>query len=183
MYVAKLKADENEPVQTEVRVLPDRDIALSASERGQYDSAARRAYELNRRVNEAASSLVELHEQFSEVKQALEKPDLPEETSTALKAMSVRIEDLRRRFGVGRREPGPPAEDDVRGEINRLRGSLLGATAVPTEVQTRMLDKLGSDLDRAVADLNDTIGAVSIFYRELSAKGLYPVVPKRVESD
>jgi hypothetical protein len=116
------------------------------------------------------------------VKKAIEKPELPEDTSSALKPLSEGVEDLRRRFGVGRREPGPPAEDDVRGEVNRLRGGLLSATAVPTEVQMRMLEKLGADLDRAIADLNQTIGTASSFYQALAAKGLYPVVPKPIES-
>jgi hypothetical protein len=135
-------------------------------------------YELNRSVNESANSVVELHEQFSVVSKALEEKNVPEETKSSVKALSERIEDLRRRFGVGRREPGPPAEDDVRGDINRLRGSLLGATAVPTEVQMRLLDKHASDLSKAVSDLNAAIGTAAALYRELAASGLYPSVPK-----
>jgi hypothetical protein len=96
-------------------------------------------------------TLAELDEQLQAAKKAVEKIDLPEAASAAMKEVEERVSDLRRRLGVGRREPGPPPEDDVRGEITRLRGSLLGATAVPTEAQNRVLQKAATDLTKAVA--------------------------------
>ncbi len=92
------------------------------------------------------------------------------------------MEDLQRRFGVGHREPGPPPEDDVRGAINRLRRGLLGATARPTETQTKLVGKLTDDLSKATTDLNETIEKASALYKDLAARGLYPAVPKPVGS-
>jgi hypothetical protein len=97
-----------------------------------------------------------------------------------MKEVEDRVVDLRRRLGVGRREPGPPPEDDVRGDITRLRGSLLGATAVPTEAQNRLLQKVGNDLTKAVADLNETLGKASEMLRGLAEGGFYPALPKPV---
>jgi hypothetical protein len=97
-----------------------------------------------------------------------------------MKAAEERVKDLKRRLGVGRREPGPPPEDDVRGEITRLRGSLLGATALPTEAQNRTLAKLEGDFAKAVTDLNEAIGKASEVLRALGEGGFYPSLPKPV---
>ncbi|HXV62484.1 MAG TPA: hypothetical protein VEK15_17420 [Vicinamibacteria bacterium] len=172
-YQAHLVVDGKEAANTALEVSGDPDIAISGEQRRAYDEAARRAYELNRKANEAASSLVDLHEQLSKVKEALAEQELAEITE-----LSIKVEDLRRRFGVGRREPGPPPEDDVRGDISGLRRSILGATAAPTEAQTRLMRKLETDLETAIRDLNDTIATASDLYRDLASRGLYPVAPK-----
>jgi hypothetical protein len=180
LYRARLLVDGKEAASSEIRVSGDPDVVITESERARYDESARRAYDLNRRANEAANAVVGLHERFEEAKKSLEKTDLPEDLSAKWKDLESGIQDLRRRFGVGRREAGPPAEDDVRGEISRLRGSLLGATAVPTEAQGRLLVRLADDLSKATSDVNATLGKLSEVYRELAARGLYPSVPKPV---
>jgi hypothetical protein len=97
-----------------------------------------------------------------------------------MKDVEERVTDLKRRLGVGRREAGPPPDDDVRGEITRLRGSFLGATALPTEAQNRMLAKLERDLAKTVADVNEALTKASELVKELSAGGLYPALPKPI---
>lgn len=179
-YQVRLVADGKEVATASLRVTQDPDVQISAEDRRVYDETARRAYDLNRNANVAANAVVDLAETFENAKKALEKTTLPAETSSELGDLSQRIEALQRRFGVARREPGPPPEDDIRGDINRLRGGLLGATVRPTETQTRLLAKLSSDLSKAVSELNETIEKASAFYRDLATRGLYPAVPKPV---
>jgi photosystem II stability/assembly factor-like uncharacterized protein len=180
VYRARLLVDGKEAASTEIRVSGDPDVMITESDRARYDEAARRAYDLNRRANEAANVVVGLDERFEDAKKSLEKTKLTEDLKAQWKDLEKGIQDLRRRFGVGRRDPGPPAEDDVRGEINRLRGSLLGVTAVPTEAQGRLLSKLADDLSKATSDVNATLGKLSELYRELAVRGLYPSVPKPI---
>jgi uncharacterized protein YukE len=177
-YRAHLMVDGSEASSASVEVRGDPDIAISDADRARYLETAGKVYDLNRKAIEAANRLVDLDEQLAAAKKAVEKADLPEATSAAMKEVEDRAVDLRRRLGVGRREPGPPPEDDVRGEITRLRGSLLGATAVPTESQNRVLSKATNDLAKAVADLNETLGKASEMFRGLAEGGFYPSIPK-----
>jgi hypothetical protein len=158
----------------------DPDIAISDADRARYLESAGRVYDLNRKAIEAANTLADLDEQLQAAKKAVEKIDLPEAAAAAMKDVEDRVSDLRRRLGVGRREPGPPPEDDVRGEITRLRGSLLGATAVPTEAQNRVLQKAARDLTKAIADLNETLTKAGEVLRSLGEGGFYPALPKPV---
>ena len=142
-YRARLIVDGTEAASAALEVRGDPEITISDADRALYLETAGKVYDLNRKAIEAANTLADLDEQLQAAKKAVEKKDLPEAASAAMKEVEERVVDLRRRLGVGRREPGPPPEDDVRGEITRLRGSLLGATAVPTEAQNRVLRKAG----------------------------------------
>jgi hypothetical protein len=158
----------------------DPDISISDADRGRYLETAGKVYELNRRAIDAANTLLDLEEAVAAAKKTVEKKELPEPASKSMKDVEERITDLKRRLGVGRRDPGPPPDDDVRGEITRLRGSLLGATALPTDAQTRTLAKLERDLAKTVADVNDGLAKASELVKELSAGGLYPALPKPI---
>ena len=175
IYRAHLVVDGKDGASAEIEVSQDPDVPLTAADRRVYDEAARRVYELNRRANEAANTLVDLNEQFSPVEKAVEKHDLAE-----VKEISERLDELRRRFGVSGRQRGRPAAENVRGNISRLRGAILGATAVPTEAQTRLLAKFAGELDEVIAELNETVSRISDLYRDLATKGLYPATPRVV---
>ncbi len=179
-YRARLLVDESEASSTDLEVRGDPEIAISDADRVLYLETAGKVYDLNKRAIEPANTLADLDEQLSATKKAVEKSKLPEATAAAMKEVEDRVVDLRHRLRVGRREAGPPPEDDVRGEITRLRGSLLGATAVPMEAQNRTLSKLGGDLAKAVADLNETLGKASELLRDLGTGGFYPALPKPV---
>jgi hypothetical protein len=179
-YRATLLVDGAEVSSAALEVRGDPDIAISDGDRALYLETAGKVYELNRKAIEAANTLAELDEQLQAAKKAVEKRELPEAASAAMKDAEERVKDLRRRLGVGRREPGPPPEDDVRGEITRLRGNLLGATAVPTEAQNRTFTKLEGDLAKTVTDLNEAIGKASEVLRALGEGGFYPALPKPV---
>ena len=163
-----LIVDGTEASSAALEVRGDPDISISDADRARYLETAGRVYDLNRRAIEAANALADLEEQLSAAKKAVEKRELPEAASAAMREVEDRVVELRRRLGVGRRDPGPPPEDDVRGEITRLRGSLLGATAVPTEAQNRVLSKVANDLTKAVADVNETLGKASEMLRGLA---------------
>jgi len=179
-YRVHLIVDGSEASSASVEVQGDPDIAISDADRARYLETAGKVYDLNRKAIEAANALVDFDEQLQAAKKAVETVDLPEAASAAMKEVEERAADLRRRLGAGRREPGPPPEDDVRGEITRLRGSLLGATAVPTEAQNRVLSKVMNDLAKAVADLNETLRKASEMLRSLAEGGFYPSLPKPV---
>ena len=59
-----------------------------------------------------------------------------------------------------------------------MRGAILGATAVPTEAQTRLLAKFAGELEEVIAELNETVSRISDLYRDLATKGLYPATPR-----
>jgi len=179
-YRAHLMVDGTEASSAALEVRGDPDIAISDADRALYLETAGKVYDLNRKAIEAANTLADLDEQVQAAKKAVEKSDLPEAASAAMMDVEDRVADLRRRLGVGRREPGPPPEDDVRGDITRLRGSLIGATAVPTEAQNRVLQKAATDLTKAITDLNEALGKAGEMLRSLGEGGFYPALPKPV---
>ncbi len=179
-YRAHLVVDGSDAGSVALEVRGDPDIDISDADRARYLETAGKVYDLNLRAIEAANTLAELDEALSAAKKSVEKKELPEPVSKSMKEVEERVTDLKRRLGVGRREAGPPPDDDVRGEITRLRGSLLGATALPTEAQNRTLEKLESDLGKTVADVNEALSRASELVKELSAGGLYPFLPKPV---
>jgi photosystem II stability/assembly factor-like uncharacterized protein len=179
-YQARLLVDGSEASSSSLEVQGDPDIDISDADRGRYLETAGKAYDLNRRAIEAANTLTELDEAVAAAKKNSGKGELPEPASASMKDVEERITDLKRRLGVGRRDPGPPPDDDVRGDITRLRGSLLGATALPTEAQNRTLERLERDLTKAVADVNETLSKASELMKLLSDGGFYPSLPKPV---
>ena len=62
IYRAHLVVDGKDGASAEIEVSQDPDVPLTAADRRVYDEAARRAYELNRRANEAANTVVDLNE-------------------------------------------------------------------------------------------------------------------------
>jgi hypothetical protein len=179
-YRAHLVVDGKDASSAALEVKGDPDISISDADRGRYLETAGKVYELNRRAIDAANTLADLDEAVAAAKKTVEKKELPEPASKSMKDVEERVTDLKRRLGVGRREPGPPPDDDVRGEITRLRGSLLGATALPTDAQNRTLAKLERDLAKTVADVNEALAKASELVKELSAGGLYPALPKPI---
>ena len=95
--------DGKDGASAKIEVSQDPDVPLNDADRRVYDEAARRAYELNRRANEAANTVVDLNEQFSPVEKAVEKHDLAE-----VKEISERLEVLRQRFGCVSTSTRPP---------------------------------------------------------------------------
>jgi hypothetical protein len=88
--------------------------------------------------------------------------------------LSKQWETLRKRFGVS---GGPGFGDDrenLRGRINQLRGAVMGATALPTEVQMRLLAELRAALPQAVEEVDLAVARLRTLYREMAASNLYP---------
>ncbi|HJS75742.1 MAG TPA: hypothetical protein VJ921_15725 [Vicinamibacteria bacterium] len=179
-YQARLLVDGAEASSAALEVEGDPEIEISDADRGRYLETAGKVYDLNRRAIEAANTLTDLDEAVAAAKKNIGKDELSEPASTSMKDVEERVTDLKRRLGVGRRDAGPPPVDDVRGEITRLRGSLLGATALPTEAQHRTLQRLERDLTKTVADVNEALSKASELMKELSEGGFYPSLPKPV---
>jgi len=179
-YRAHLLVDGDEKGNTAVEVRGDPEVDIDDAGRRLHSDTAHSAYELNRRANVAAKTMAELRDQYLAMKTAVEDDELSEEIESKVEDMTDRVDTLRRRFGVGRRERGRPPRENVRGNISRVRSSLISATAVPTEAETRRLARLEGELDGIVAELNTLINDVSGFYQELASEGVYPKTPQPV---
>jgi hypothetical protein len=177
-YQARLLVDGSEASNASLEVKGDPEIEISDADRARYLETAGKVYDLNRRAIEAANTLTDLDAAVEAAKKNVGKTELPQPASESMKDVEERLTNLKRRLGVGRREPGPPPADDVRGEITRLRGSLLGATALPTEAQNRVLQRLEGDLAKVIAEVNEALTKASDLMKELSAGGFYPSLPK-----
>ena len=103
-----------------LEVRGDPDISISDADRARYLETAGEVYDLNRKAIEAANALAD----STSSSRRRRRPWRSGSSRIDFRGdeeVEDRVVELRRRLGVGRRDPGPPPEDDVRGEITRLR--------------------------------------------------------------
>jgi len=172
-YQAKLSVAGKEVASTQVSVLGDPEISMSDSDRRAWFETARELYDLNRGANETASAVVEVHEQLSRAQEALKK-DAPEPVRSAADELAKQVETLRKRFGVTGAPGFGDDRENLRGRISQLRGAVMGATALPTEAQSRMVGELKTALPKAVEDANAAVTRLRVLFKEMVDRKLYP---------
>jgi hypothetical protein len=174
-YRARLTVEGKEVASTEVPVQGDPDITLSDADRLAWFETARELHELARKANQTANRVVDGHEHLGKAQEALKKGGgAAESIQSTAEELSKQWETLRKRFGVS---GGPGFGDDrenLRGRINQLRGAVMGATALPTEVQMRLLAELRAALPQAVEEVDLAVARLRTLYREMAASNLYP---------
>jgi photosystem II stability/assembly factor-like uncharacterized protein len=178
-YQVAISLEGKEVARGKVTVHGDPDIVISDSDRQAYFQAASEVHEMNGKANQAASAVVEAHEQMKAIQEKLKAKEPPEEITTRIEEQAKEIEGLRKRLGVAGGGFGPDPEN-VRGRIGQLRGALIGSTSIPTEAQSRQVGELRGALEKSLEDVNGTLERLRALYRDLAERNLYPSAPAAV---
>ena len=182
-YSVTLAVDGKDANTRSVRVMGDPEIQISDADRHTLFTTLNDLHTLHGTVTRAADALTRAAEQFAQVRTAVRaNGDAPAAMKAAVDSMSADMDSLRRRVtglggGGGGGFGGPP---NLRNRVGQLKGSIMGATSLPTEVELRQLAEIRPAVPKAVEDVNALIARLPALYRRLAEAGVYPVAPKPV---
>ncbi len=135
-------------------------IKIGASERGEWEQAARQAARLWGRADGANRAITALKKQLAEVQES--QKTAPDDVKAALKSLADTVDGLAR--ALNRQDPlgfaGAPLAEDPDPLMPRARGlylALSGITAAPTASQRDVLARVQKQVDETVAAVNDVI--------------------------
>jgi photosystem II stability/assembly factor-like uncharacterized protein len=158
-YTAKVtvgSASATKPIVVE----EDPRIKVGASERKEWEEAARQGARLWGRADAANRSVTALKKQLADVQDS--QKSAPDDVKAALKALADTVDGLARQ--LNRQEPlgfaGAPLAEDPDPLMPRARGLYLaisGVTAAPTAQQRASLGRAQKQVDEAVAAVNAVI--------------------------
>jgi hypothetical protein len=158
-YTAKVtvgRASATKPIVVE----EDPRIKVGASERKEWEQAARQGARLWGRADAANRSVTALKKQLADVQES--QKSAPDEVKAALKTLADTVDGLARQ--LNRQEPlgfaGAPLAEDPDPLLPRARGLYLaisGITAAPTAPQRQSLARVQKQVDEAVAAVNAVI--------------------------
>jgi hypothetical protein len=158
-YTAKVtlgSASATRPIVVE----EDPRIKVGASERKEWEQAARQAARLWGRADAANRSVTALKKQLADVQDS--QKSAPDDVKAALKTLADTVDGLARQ--LNRQEPlgfaGAPLAEEPDPLLPRARGLYLaisGITAAPTAQQRESLTRVEKQVDAAVAAVNAVI--------------------------
>jgi hypothetical protein len=163
-----------------ITVKGDRDIRISDAERKLHFETVMELHRLQAEANDAAETVMAVYEQLKAVRLALQAGNsVPASIQGALDQLTKAIEPLRYRLGVTGSDGG---NANVRRQIGRLKFAIMESTSRPTEIQTYMSNEVRVGLAKTIDDVNELIGRLPAFQRELADKHLYaeplkPILP------
>jgi hypothetical protein len=174
-YTAKVtvgSASATKPIVVE----EDPRIKVGASERKEWEQAARQGARLWGRADAANRSVTALKKQLADVQDS--QKSAPDDVKAALKALADTVDGLARQ--LNRQEPlgfaGAPLAEDPDPLMPRARGLYLaisGVTAAPTAQQRESLGRVQKQVDEAVAAVNAVIeNSVPEMNRMLGERGV-----------
>jgi hypothetical protein len=184
-YTATLAVNGKEIGTTPARVIGDPEISISDADRKARFDLLVELHALQGQVNAAAEKATEINDGFGKIKEALkDTAAIPAPIRAAMDSVSKAMEPFQESLGIGGRPAGFSMEmfrKNLRMNLLMLKGSIAGATMLPTQSQ---LD-LATELRKTVPGLRDQVNAVVPKYaalvKQLSDAGLYPKVPEPVK--
>jgi photosystem II stability/assembly factor-like uncharacterized protein len=179
-YQVALKVDGKDVAGGSFNVAGDPEINISDADRRAWFEAAMQLHRLQKTMNEAAESVAALNERIKSLQQALK--DSPEATpaiKSKVEELAKKFVPVGRRFGIGAANPFETGNferinENLRFRIGGLKGSIMSATARPTETQTRMIPEARALLERTIDEANALINSLPALYKELAENGIYP---------
>jgi hypothetical protein len=164
----------------------DPEIQISAEDRKAWFDTAMDLHKLQKTLNEAAERVGEVNEKIRALQQALkDNANAPAAIKTKVEDFAKKFEPVGRRFGIG--VPNPletgnfeRANENLRFRFGGLKGSIMGSTSKPTEVQSRQVSEIRPLLEKAVQDANALIHALPALLKETADAGIYPAAVKPI---
>jgi hypothetical protein len=179
-YTATLRVDGRESGTVPVEVQGDPEIGMTDADRRAHHEAVVALHDLHRQANDAYSALFLMNEQLDTIKARMKTASPSPEVSAAVDEFDKELAKLKPRFGVGQTGfgGGGGMQQNVRARISMLKGSIMGSTSLPTEVQTRQIAESRTALATAIGEVNALIGKAAPLYQKIAASSLLLEVPK-----
>jgi photosystem II stability/assembly factor-like uncharacterized protein len=178
-YRATLTVDGKDANVVNVVVTGDRDIQLTDSNRKMWFDAAMTLHQMQRRANDLADTVNDAWTQFQALQQQTKNRALPDALKTRMDALTKELEAVRRKLGLAGGGGGGGGgggfgggNENVRGRIGQLKGALMGATALPTAVQTRQQQELQAALPKLESEAKNTAAKVAPLAKDMVNAGV-----------
>jgi hypothetical protein len=177
-YRATLTVDGKDANVVNVVVTGDRDIQITEANRRTWYDTAVSLHQMQRRANDVADVVNDAWTQFQSLQQQTKNRTVPDGLKSRMEALTKELEGVRRQLGLG--GGGGPGgggggfgggNENVRGRIGQLKGSLMGSTALPTAVQLRQYKELQGALPKLETNAKAAAAKVAPLAKDLVNAG------------
>jgi len=184
-YQATLVVNGKEVGSTAATVLGDPEIQISDADRKVRFDVLQDLQALQGQVNAAAEVATQINDEYTKMKAALkDTASLPAAIKAQMDSVNKAMEPFQTKLGIG----GRPMEFSMEAFRKNLRfgvamqkGSIMGATMLPTATQLRQVEELKKTVPTLKTDVNAVVPKYAALVKALSDAGLYPVVPKEIK--
>jgi hypothetical protein len=185
-YVATVFVNGKAIGGTDVVVRADPESQISAADRKANFEILKETQVLNGRLTAAVVSVMQVDTQLTLIKKALgDSTKIPAGIRGTMDTLTGMLTPLRRKFGiVDEGEEYEYTPDTYRqvvpAKLGGVSGNLGGFLAGPSATDLRELGEVRTEAPAAIAETNALVTRFAAFVRQLSAAGMYPVVPRVV---
>jgi photosystem II stability/assembly factor-like uncharacterized protein len=179
-YKATLSVNGRDAQTVDVSVKGDPEIAITDADRKVWFDTAMDLHQLQEKANTVAELVQNANAQLQTLTQQTRGATLAPNVKTQLDAVTKDMEAVRRRVGLGGGGPGEGGggfgggNENVRGRIGQLKGSIMGSTSLPTNTQLMQIREVKAALPGVIDQANavaaklpglikDMLGAGAIF--------------------
>jgi len=178
-YKATLNIDGRDAQTIDVSVKGDPQIQITDADRKIWHDTAKDLHDLQAKANEAAEAVQNAFAQVGVLQQQTRGATLSPNVKQQLDAVVKEFEAVRRRLGLGQQGGGGGGgnTENVRGRIGQLKGSVMAATALPTNTQLMQIREVRAALPGVIDQANAAIAKVPGLVKDMVGAGaLFPAV-------
>jgi len=177
-YKATLNIDGRDAQTIDVSVKGDPQIQITDADRKIWHDTAKDLHDLQAKANEAAEAVQTAFAQIGVLQQQTRGATLSPNVKQQLDAVVKEFEAVRRRLGLGQQGGGFGGNtENVRGRIGQLKGSVMAATALPTNTQLMQIREVRAALPGVIDQANAAIAKVPGLVKDMVGAGaLFPAV-------
>ena len=179
-YRATLTVNGRDAQSIDVAVKGDPDIRITELERRTWFETARDLHDLQQKANDVATMVQTAFAQVQLVQQQTRDSKLSGDAKTQLDNLVKEFETLRRRLGLGQQGGGggfAANAENLRGRFGQLKGSVMAATAVPTNTQMMQIREARAALPGLIDQANTAVAKLPGLIKDLIGNGaMFPPV-------
>ena len=184
LYKATLTVDGKDAQTVEVAVKGDPDITMTDADRTTWHDTALDLHQMQTKANEVAEMVQNANAQLTTLTQQTRSATLAPNVKQSFDALTKEFETLRRRLGLGNGPGGPgggggfgAGNENVRGRIGQLKGSIMGSTSVPTNTQLMQIREVKAALPLLVDQANAAVGKLPALVKDMIGSGaIFPAI-------
>jgi photosystem II stability/assembly factor-like uncharacterized protein len=179
-YKATLNVDGRDVQTIDVSVKGDPQIQITDADRKIWHDTARDLHEMQAKANDVAEMVQNAFAQVGVLQQQTRGATLPPNVKQQLDAVVKEFEAVRRRLGLGQQGGGGGGggnTENVRGRIGQLKGSVMAATATPTNTQLMQIRETKAALPGVIDQANAVVAKVPGLVKDMVGAGaLFPAI-------
>ncbi|OFW46491.1 MAG: hypothetical protein A3J29_19415 [Acidobacteria bacterium RIFCSPLOWO2_12_FULL_67_14b] len=181
-YKATLNVNGRDAQTIDVAVKGDPQIAIADADRRVWFDTAKDLHELQQKATDVAEMVQNADAQMTLLQQQTKNTPPTGNAKQQFDALQKEFDTVKRRLGLGPQGGGGGGgfgggTENVRGRIGQLKGSVMNATALPTNTQLMQIREVKAAMPGLIDQANATVAKVPALVKEMMGSGaLFPAI-------